>query len=143
MRAKRILLVEDDDAHARLVALELAGASDSVIDRVSDGDEAMSYLKAEGRFAEKPPPDVVLLDLKLPRVSGHEVLRWMKDDESLRPIPVVILSTSDAQADKAQAFHDHANSYVVKPMEFDEFSRMIHDVVQYWTTWNSPVAAAT
>ena len=133
------LLVEDDDIHAHLVirSLEKARVSNRVL-RVRDGAEALLFLRREGDFAEQPSPDVVLLDLKLPKVDGHEVLSAIKEDESLKMIPVVVMTTSDAEADRAKAYKHHANSYVVKPIDFEKFRRLVNDLCLYWGVWNEP-----
>jgi CheY-like chemotaxis protein len=137
-KAIRYLLVEDNDAHAALVQRNLqryqAGAS---IDRVADGAEALSYLNREGPFQDRPVPDVILLDLKLPKIDGIEVLERVKREERLRTIPVVMLTTSDEERDRLGAYQQHVNSYVVKPMEFDEFKKMIQDLGRYWSVWNT------
>ncbi|HVP11725.1 MAG TPA: response regulator [Phycisphaerae bacterium] len=141
-KAVHFLLVEDDDDHAELVEMALTaenGASKSV-DRVSNGEEALAYLKREGKYANRPRPNLVLLDLKLPRVDGHEVLVTMKSDPELRSIPVVVLTTSQAPEDKAKAYANYANSYLAKPMDFGEFSRMVKDLSHYWTVWNQPLS---
>jgi CheY-like chemotaxis protein len=134
---KRFLLVEDNDAHAKLVLMQFRDKEDRIqIDRVADGEQALAYLRREGAFADKAPPDIVLLDLKLPRVSGQEVLRQLKEDEELRKIPVVVLTTSQADKDMAEAYHSHVNSYLIKPFDFNRFQRMLEDVALYWGNWN-------
>lgn len=136
-RKRRFLLVEDNDAHAKLVMLQLRGRADGlVVDRVVDGEQALAYLRCEGAYADRERPDVILLDLRLPRLDGHEVLRQLKADQNLRSIPVVVLTTSQAEKDVAQAYREHANSYLVKPFDFGRFQSMIEDVVQYWGDWN-------
>jgi CheY-like chemotaxis protein len=136
-RKRRFLLVEDNDAHARLIMLQFRDKSDGlIIDRVPDGEQALAYLRQEGPFADKGLPDVVLLDLKLPRINGHEVLRQLKADENLRGIPVVVLTTSQAERDMAEAYREHANSYLIKPFDFGRFQRMMEDVAHYWGDWN-------
>lgn len=135
-RPVKFLLVEDDDDHAKIVTRSLKGAPVHRIDRTVDGVEALQYLRGEGPFAGISPPDVVLLDLKLPKLDGHEVLADMKSDDKLRLIPVVILSTSDAEVDRVKAYRLHANSYLVKPLDGDLFTKMIQDMSTYWATWN-------
>ncbi len=133
----RFLLVEDDDDHAELVQMALAeNRGANIVDRVSGGEEALAYLRQVGAFTGKPRPDIVLLDLKLPKVDGHEVLEQIKTDESLRSIPVVVLTTSQAEADKAKAYYNHANSYLVKPVDFEKFQQMAKDLNLYWGVWN-------
>jgi CheY-like chemotaxis protein len=136
-RPIRFLLVEDDDDHAEIVIRSLKKENSfKTIHRVVDGVEALQYLHGEGPFQGVPLPDVVLLDLKLPKKDGHEVLAEMKKHERLSPIPVVILTTSDAQVDRVNAYRLHANSYLVKPLDGNQFNRMIHDMSLYWATWN-------
>lgn len=138
-RPLHFLLVEDDDDHADLVLRSLRDERiRNTMDRVADGRSAMSYIRREGHFVDRQLPDVVLLDLKLPEMDGHEVLAALKDDEDLRLIPVIVLTTSGAEADRARAYMHGANSYVVKPLGFDAFRRMVQDLQFYWTIWNEP-----
>lgn len=140
-RLVHFLLVEDDDDHAELIQMTLAeGRVGNTFDRVSDGEEALAYLRREGVYTDKPQPDVVLLDLKLPKVDGHEVLAQIKSDESLRRISVVVLTTSQSEADKAKAYYNHASSYLTKPVDFGRFQQMIKDLKLYWGVWNQPAA---
>lgn len=139
MNAKsiRFLLVEDNNAHAKLVMLQLRDAQAGVVvDWVTDGSEALDYLYRRGDYADRPRPDVILLDLKLPKVDGHEVLHQIKSDEQLRLIPVIVLTTSAAESDRERAYGSYANSYVTKPLDFDEFQKMMDSLRQYWATWN-------
>ena len=133
----KFLLVEDDDDHAEIAMRSLQKA-DSInrIDRASDGVEALQYLRGEGPFQGMSLPDVILLDLKLPKMDGHEVLAELKGDEQLRMIPVVVLSTSDAEDDRLHAYRLHANSYLVKPLNGNHFKQMIQDMSVYWGSWN-------
>ncbi|MBT8485590.1 MAG: response regulator [Phycisphaerales bacterium] len=135
--AVHFLLVEDDDDQAELVQLAFEDQpTHHSLDRVGDGESALAYLRREGPFVEARRPDVVLLDLRLPRMDGHEVLRSIKSDRSLRRIPVVVLTTSTAPSDKARAYELHVNSYLMKPDGFDRFQSMISDLHRYWSQWN-------
>ncbi|MFO0858984.1 MAG: response regulator [Phycisphaerales bacterium] len=134
-RPVHFLLVEDDDDHAALV--ERALRENRVVNsmkRASDGEEAIRYL-TDGNT---PRPDVILLDLNLPRKSGHEVLAEVKSNPALRTIPIVVLTTSQAEADRERAYNAHANSYLVKPLDFSCFHELIHDLKLYWAIWNEP-----
>lgn len=135
-----ILLVEDNDAHAELV---MRGLGDHRISNrvthVSDGEAALHYLLRQGEYADpasSPTPDLILLDLRLPKVDGLEVLREIKQTENLRGIPVVVLTTSEAERDVAQAYKHHANSYLVKPVDFTNFTSLMDDLGYYWLSWN-------
>lgn len=135
-----ILLVEDNEDHAELVRRALA--EHRVANRIrhlSDGQTALDYLFHRGAFedhAASPRPHVVLLDLRLPRVDGLEVLALVKNDPDLRRIPVVVLTTSDAERDLARAYASHANSYLVKPIGFEAFQKLMEDFGFYWLGWN-------
>lgn len=131
------LLVEDNDDHAQLMKRSLASSSiKNTVNWVMDGAEALDYLFQRGKYADQPLPDVVILDLKLPKVSGHEVLQVLKSDPRLKVIPVVVLTTSAAEADRERAYQDHANSYLVKPLDFGSFRKMVEDLNLYWGIWN-------
>lgn len=133
------LLVEDDDDHAAIVlrTLEQNRVVNSV-KRVTDGAQALQYLNREAPFEDRLTPDIILLDLKLPKVDGHEVLRHIKENPALCRIPVVVLTTSNAEADRARAYAFHANSYLVKPVNFQRFRQMVSDLSLYWGVWNEP-----
>jgi CheY-like chemotaxis protein len=136
-RLTKFLLVEDDDDHATIVMRSLRSQNASnLIDRATNGVEAIQYLRGEGRFQGMLLPDVILLDLKLPKKDGHEVLAEIKQDERLRVIPIIVLSTSDAETDRMQAYRLHANSYLVKPLSQEYFKKMIQDMSLYWGNWN-------
>jgi hypothetical protein len=136
-RASRFLLVEDDDSHAVLFTRVMERYLPApAIERVADGIEALAYLHHEGRYLDRPKPDVVFLDLKLPRLDGLETLERIKNDDSLQTIPVVMLTTSDAESDRATAYARHVNSYVVKPADYEQFQLMVRDLGSYWGTWN-------
>ncbi|MEZ6235732.1 MAG: response regulator [Phycisphaerales bacterium] len=137
------LLVEDEAAHAELIRLSLVDNKvANTLDHVQDGEAALEYLQQEGRFSEARRPDVILLDLKLPKIDGHEVLEWIKGRDHLATIPVVVLTTSSNEIDRAKAYARHANSYLAKPVDFPQFQRMIRDLGLYWTVWNQPPARA-
>ena len=137
-----ILLVEDNIAHAELVMRSFKEHRISnEITHVTDGEQALDYLFQRGAYADKqksPRPHVVLLDLRLPRVDGLDVLRRIRaaEEEALRRIPVVILTTSEAEQDVAQAYERHVNSYVVKPPSFEGFTGLMDDLGFYWLGWN-------
>ena len=135
-----ILLVEDNEAHAMLTmrALEDAKIANE-IHWVADGEEAVNYLFHCGKYADKkksPRPDLILLDLRLPKLDGHEVLRIIKNSDDLKHIPVVVLTTSKREGDMAKAYNNYVNSYLVKPIDFGEFTEMIRELGFYWLIWN-------
>ncbi len=135
-----ILLVEDNQAHAELV---LRSFEDhriaNVIHHVSDGEAALDYLFRRGAYADptqSPRPHVILLDLRLPKIDGLEVLKEIKTDSEVNNIPVVILTTSATNQDVAGAYAYHANSYLVKPVDFAQFTQMMEELGFYWLGWN-------
>jgi CheY-like chemotaxis protein len=135
----RVLLVEDDDDHAYALTRGLKNCGiDCVVDRVKDGEEAINYLLDSNGGRALVRPDIVLLDLKLPKKSGHEVLQEVKSHPDLRVIPVVVLSTSSASVDKMRAYQHHANSYLVKPVDSESSRAMFKTLCQYWSIWNIP-----
>jgi two-component system, response regulator len=136
-----VLLVEDDPAHAEIVLRSLTNLQERVkcIAHLSDGQQALDYLQREGKHSDphsSPRPDLVLLDLRLPRVDGFEVLRRMKALEDVSHIPVVVLSTSEAEGDIAAAYQTGACSYLVKPGEFDAYIDLIRGLGHYWSDLN-------
>lgn len=138
-RLIRFLLIEDDDSHAIITMRSLKqNRVANHVDRVSDGEQALRFLRRQPPLEDAVLPDVILLDLKLPKVDGHEVLAAIKEDAQLRQIPVVILTTSDAEMDRAKAYHYHANSYVLKPMDFNCFRQVVEELSLYWGVWNRP-----
>ena len=142
-----VLLVEDDPDHADLVTFSLAESQPKakVVHHVSDGDAALDYLFRRGDFADpdqSPRPHLILLDLRLPKVDGLAVLREIKtsSDEELRRIPLVVLTSSEADKDAATAYDFRANSYVVKPVDYEKFHQLVADIGYYWLVWNHPAA---
>jgi CheY-like chemotaxis protein len=132
-----LLLVEDNPAHAELVRRTLEHHETPVIiDHVIDGEAALDYLFQRGAYGAALRPTVILLDLRLPKIDGLEVLRTIKTSPGLQKIPVVVLSTSKAEEDVAKAYTHHANSYLVKPVDFDRFVQMMRDLGLYWLVWN-------
>ena len=137
-----ILLVEDNPAHAELVKRSFQEHPvDYQIIHLPDGEEALEYLFQRGDYADKrkhPRPHIILLDLRLPCLDGLDVLRQIKtaDEEALRQIPVVILTTSEAEQDLAQAYDRRANSYVIKPLDFEGFTALMDILGSYWRQWN-------
>ena len=134
-----VVFALDEQRHAlALRSLEDHRAA-NVIHHVPDGEAALDYLFRRGKYADpekSPRPQVILLDLRLPRIDGLEVLRQIKTSEELRRIPVVVLTTSDAETDVAKAYDYRANSYLVKPVDFAKFSQMMRDLGFYWLGWN-------
>jgi len=130
----QILLVEDNPGDARLTLEAFKEATSiATLHLVNDGVRAMSYLRREAPYELAPPPDIVLLDLNMPRKSGREVLADMKADPALRRIPVIVLSTSEAAVDVTAAYDLHANCYIVKPSDFGDFAIVAKTIETYWS----------
>ena len=141
----KFLLVEDDDDHAMILKriLERERIVNDV-ERAKDGVEAMEFLHSKMALGAEYLPDVILLDLKLPKKDGHEVLVEIKEDPKLRAIPVVVLTTSDNERDRIKAYEHYVNSYLVKPLDMASFRKMVEDLSLYWGIWNrSPRDAET
>ena len=136
-----ILLVEDNDAHAELVIRGMHDQQEATkIHHVVDGEQALDYLFMRGAYQDplkNPRPNLVLLDLRLPRVDGLEVLKTIKSTPGLLRIPVVVLTSSDAENDITQAYDYHANSFLVKPLDFKTFTKLMKDLGLYWLGWNA------
>lgn len=128
-----ILLVEDEpaDAHLVRVAFQEAGVN-IALHHVLDGVEALEFLNRQPPHEEAPRPCLILLDLNMPRMDGRSFLKTIKADESLRPIPVVVLTTSNAESDMLACYDKSAAGYVVKPLDVDEFLKTIRDIGHYW-----------
>lgn len=135
MHAKLIsvLLVEDDPGDVLLIREAFSEQKvGNVLSVVSDGVEAMEYVREEGAFAGRERPDLVLLDLNLPRKSGAEVLLEIKQDPALATIPVIVLSTSEAEEDVLRSYKAHANAYIAKPVDFDRFREIVHKIDDFF-----------
>jgi CheY-like chemotaxis protein len=128
-----ILLVEDDPDDVRLTELALADAPvPTRLSVVEDGSQALQFLRRETPYERAPRPDLILLDLNLPRLDGREVLKIVKEDPELRMIPVVVLTTSSDQADVEASYRHFANSFITKPIDFEEFLRAVRTMEDYW-----------
>lgn len=128
-----ILMVEDNPADVRLTIEAFRDAK--VLNRMSvveDGEAAMAWLRREGSYADAPRPDIVLLDLNLPRKDGREVLAEIKADPDLKRIPVVVLTTSEDQKDILKAYDLHVNAYITKPVDLDQFIKIVEAVENFW-----------
>lgn len=130
-----VLLVEDSPGDVRLTQEAFREANDQIkLDVASDGVEAMAFLRREGIHAGAERPDLILLDLNLPRMDGREVLALIKEDESLKLIPTVILTTSDAEVDIVRSYALQANVYLTKPVQFDAFESLVKSINDFWLT---------
>jgi two-component system, chemotaxis family, response regulator Rcp1 len=130
-----ILLVEDNPSDVRLtVEVMKEGKLVNNLHVVGDGEEALHFLTRQGAYANAPRPDLILLDLNLPRLDGREVLAEIKAIEELRRIPVVVLTTSKAEEDILKTYDLHANCYITKPVDFDQFIRVVEKIEDFWLT---------
>lgn len=135
-----ILFIEDDPAHAEIAIRNFKKSR--MLNRIihlSDGQKALDYLFRKGEYADpekSPLPNLILLDLRLPKVDGLEILEKIRKEECLKNIPAVILTTSEAEVDISRAYDLNANSYLVKPIDFSKFSKLIESFGFYWMVWN-------
>ncbi|MDD1764295.1 MAG: response regulator [Methanobacteriaceae archaeon] len=128
-----ILLIEDNPGDIRLVKEVFKDAKlNNNLQVALDGEEALKILRQEGEFFNSPRPDLILLDLNLPKKNGREVLREIKEDESLKCIPVVILTTSSAEEDLIETYKRDANCYITKPVDLDEFIKVVKSIQNFW-----------
>lgn len=135
LREIEILLIDDNVGDVLLTKEALKGAKiHNTVNVARDGVEAMEFLRREGQFANAPRPDLVFLDLNMPRKNGSEVLAEMKQDPDLRLIPVVVLTSSDADEDVLKAYHLHANCYVTKPVDLDQMIKAVQAIDDFWVT---------
>jgi CheY-like chemotaxis protein len=130
-----VLLVEDDPGDILLIqeAFDFNKVHNN-LSIVNDGEQALAYLRREGRYAGATRPDLVLLDLNLPRKDGREVLQEVKSDEDLRPIQIVVLTTSEAEEDVLRSYQLHANAYVTKPVDFDRFVSIVRQIDEFFVS---------
>ncbi|MDQ0900612.1 MULTISPECIES: response regulator [unclassified Paenibacillus] len=130
-----ILLVEDNPGDIRLIVEVLKeGKINNNLSVVEDGEEALAYLKREGSYQEAIVPDIILLDLNLPKINGTEVLAEIKKDPLLKYIPVIILTTSEAEQDILRAYDLHANCYITKPVNLEQFLTVVRSIENFWLT---------
>jgi two-component system, chemotaxis family, response regulator Rcp1 len=128
-----ILLVEDNKGDVGLIEEVFEEAKiKNKLHVAEDGEEAMQYLHGEGKFTGSPRPDIIILDLNLPNKDGREVLKEVKEDESFNNIPVIVLTTSNAEKDILGAYGLHANAYITKPLDFDQFIKVVESIGNFW-----------
>jgi CheY-like chemotaxis protein len=134
-RPIEILLVEDNPGDMRLTKEALKeGKVYNNLHWVKDGVDALEFLRREGKHAQAPRPDIILLDLNLPKKDGREVLSVVKNDDQLKHIPVVVLTTSKAEEDVVRSYNLHANCYVTKPVDLEKFISVVHAIDRFWLT---------
>jgi len=132
-REIEVLLVEDNPGDVRLTIEALKdGKIHNHLNVAGDGEEALAFLRREGQYARAPRPDLILLDLNLPKKDGRELLMEIKKEESLKRIPVVILTTSTAEKDIVKSYDLHANCYINKPVDFDQFTSVVKSIEDFW-----------
>ena len=135
MMAIEILLVEDSPGDVRLTQEAFRGANSSVrIHVAADGEAAIAFLRREGTYRDAPRPEIILLDLNLPKMGGHEVLARIKADESLKLIPTIMLTTSQAEADIVESYRLQANCYLSKPVQLEAFETIVRSISEFWLT---------
>lgn len=135
VKAIEILLVEDNPGDVVLTREALNESKmANHLHVVEDGIAAMEFLLRQGQYADVPRPDLIMLDLNLPRKDGRQVLAEIKADPDLRPIPIVILTTSDADEDILRTYHLHANCYITKPVVFEKFIKVVRSIKEFWFT---------
>ena len=134
MKDMKILLVEDNEGDILLTrkAFEIAGVDDE-IEVVKDGEKAVQFLKKEGNYQDVETPQLILLDINLPKLNGKEVLSVIKNDLQLKTIPVIMLTTSNAQSDIVESYTHHANCYITKPDNFNDFVDVVESIKHFWS----------
>lgn len=134
-RPADFLLVEDNPGDVRLTQEALKSHKvQNNLHVVTDGEEALAYLRKQGKYKDVPRPDIILLDLNLPKKDGREVLAEIKSDQSLKSIPVVIITSSEAEQDIIKSYNLNANCYVTKPVNLDQFIKVVQSVNDFWLT---------
>jgi two-component system response regulator len=134
-RPVEVLLVEDNPDDVELMRIGFRRAKFAVnLHHVGNGEECMAFLRREAPYTDVPRPDLVLLDLNMPRMDGREVLAEIVKDEALIQIPIVVLTSSDADSDVLTSYRLSCSSYIVKPVDFEQFSRVVHSIGDYWFT---------
>lgn len=131
------LIVEDDLDHAHVIKRTIK--RERILNRVDhakDGQEAWEMLTKAGEHKDAIRPDIIILDIKMPRMDGHELLEKIRANEELKTIPVVMMTTSDAEKDRLLAYQNNVNSYLVKPLDFDKFHQLVRELSLYWGVWN-------
>jgi chemotaxis family two-component system response regulator Rcp1 len=135
LMAIEVLLIEDSPGDVRLTREAFREAEASIhLHVASDGVEALAFLRNEGRYADMPRPDLILLDLNLPKMDGREVLAHIKENEALKTIPTVILTTSDSEEDILRSYQLKANCYLTKPVQLDAFENLVRSISDFWLT---------
>ncbi|AKB78115.1 Two-component system response regulator [Methanosarcina horonobensis HB-1 = JCM 15518] len=128
-----ILLVEDGEGDVGLIEEVFEDAKiRNNLHVVADGEDAILFLRGEGQFSDAPRPDIILLDLNLPKKDGREILEEVKEDDDLKNIPIVVLTTSKAEEDILKSYNLHSNAYITKPVDFDQFIKVIKSIEDFW-----------
>jgi two-component system, chemotaxis family, response regulator Rcp1 len=131
----KVLLVEDNPGDARLTMMAMHECKIKVtVDNVTDGEQALDYLNKEGSYTSATRPDIILLDLNLPKKNGFDVLKVIKEDEELRRIPVAVLTTSKAEEDILRSYNLYANCFISKPIDFEQFTKVVKSIEDFWFT---------
>jgi CheY-like chemotaxis protein len=134
-RPAEVLLAEDNDDDVELTRQGFKRTKLLLnLHRVTNGEECLAFLRKQGEYVDAPTPDLILLDLNMPKVSGSQVLAEMENDESLRGLPVVVLTTSDEAEEIKALYKLHCNSYIVKPIDFSQFLNVVRSIAEYWFT---------
>jgi two-component system response regulator len=134
-RTAEILLVEDNNDDVELTRMAFAKSKLLInLHHAKDGEECMAFLRKQDKYANAPTPDIILLDLNMPRMDGREVLTEISNDETLRHLPVVILTTSAEESEILKMYKLRCSSYIIKPVNFDQFMRVIQSLADYWLT---------
>lgn len=134
-RPAEVLLVEDNDNDVELTRIGFAQAKFAVnLHHAPDGEECMAFLRKEDKYKDVPMPDLILLDLNMPRMDGRQVLEEISRDDDLKHLPVVVLTTSEAEKDVLESYRLRCSSYLVKPVEFENFARTVQSLSDYWFT---------